>query len=204
MTSKEKTVIHLLLRSTRKTILIISTVLLTACSSTPASIQLSPKLSVAQTAQPLQSKSGWSIGSQDQRIAHYLIEISSGDDAATLINESQSSRLIIENNLRKQWLKEGLTYQADSPSKIEIQLIKLLTKVEQKNLTYENQSKIVINIKLRTENKIFSKTFTSRFTEEGIFTPEIKKLNTQLNTQLSQLLNEIIKDPELNAKLQQL
>jgi len=197
-------VIHLLLRSTSKTILIISAVLLTACSSTPASIQLRPELSVVQTTQPLQSKSSWSIGSQDQRIAHYLIEISSGDDVATLINESQSSRLIIEKSLRKQWIKEGLTYQADSPAKIEVQLIKLLAKVEQKNLTYKNHSKIVINIKLRTENKIFSKTFTSRFTKEGIFTPEIKALSAQLNTQLSQLLNEIIKDPELNAKLQQL
>lgn len=196
--------IHLLLRSTRKAILIISTVLLTACSSTPTSIQLRPELSAIQTTQALQTKSSWSISSQDQRIAHYLIEISRGDDVATLINESQSSRLTIENSLRQQWIKKGLTYQPDSPAKIEIQLIKLLTKVEQKNLTYQNHSKIVINIILRTEKKIFSKTFTSRFTEEGIFTPAIKKLSTQLTTQLSQLLNEIIKDPELNAKLQQL
>ena len=191
--------IHLLLRSS----IILCVVLLTACSSIPASVQLRPELSVVQKTQSLQGKSSWNIGSQDLRIAHYLIEISSGDGVATLINESKSSRLIIEKSLRKQWIKEGLTYQADSPAKIEVQLIKLLTQVEQKKLTYKTHSKVVINIKLRTENKIFSKTFTSRYTEEGLFMPGIKNLNAQLNTQLSQLLNEIIKDPELNAKLKQ-
>ncbi len=196
--------IHLLLKSAHNALLIISAVLLAACSTSPASVQLQPELSLNQTGKLLQSKLIWNISSQDQRIAHYLIEITDGDNAATLINESQSSRLIIENVLHKQWIKQGLTFKADSEDKIDIQLIKLLAKVEQNTLTHNINSKIVIKVKLSSENTIFSKTFKSRFNQEGVFTADSKQVTEQLNDQLSQLLNEIIQDPELNAKLQQL
>ena len=91
-----------------------------------------------------------------------------------------------------------------SKNKINIQLIKLLAKVEQNTLTHNIDSKMIIKVELSTKSKIFSKTFTSRFTKEGPFNVDIKKTAEQLNIQLSQLLNEIIQDPQLNAKLQQL
>ena len=195
--------IYLLLKNIHKAILFISSFLLVACSTSLVSMQLQPELSSTQTA-PLTSKVVWEISSQDLRIAQYLIEVTKGEDAATLINESQSSRLIIENALQQQWSKHGLIFTANSTDKINIQLIKLLAKVEQNTLTHNINSTIVIKVKLKTKNKIFSKIFRSRFTKEGPFAADIEKVSEQLNVQLSQLLNEIIQDPELSAKLQQL
>lgn len=198
---QEITVTYLLLSKTYRTILIISAVLLMACSASPSSVQMQPEVSVKQTEQ-LQGDLTWRIGSQDQRIAHYLIEIVNGDNAARLINESRNSRAITEQVLQNQWIKQGLVIQADSPNIIDIQLIKLLAEVEQNSLSYKLDSNIIITVKLYADNKIFSKTFKSRFAKEGAFTADVKKVSEQLNDQLSQLLNEILQDSELNDKLQ--
>ena len=195
--------VYLLLKKIRQTTLIICTILLVSCS-TPISIQLQPELPANQTALPLTNKTAWKIDSQDQRIAQYLIEVTKDEGAATLINGSQNSRLLIENILQQQWSKLGLKFNDNSADKINIQLIKLLAKVEQNTLTHNIDSKMIIKVELSTKSKIFSKTFTSRFTKEGPFNVDIKKTAEQLNIQLSQLLNEIIQDPQLNAKLQQL
>ena len=196
--------VYLLLKNFRLTILIISTLLLVACSTSPISMQLQPELSSNQAAVPLTSKTIWEINSQDHRIAQYLIEVTKGEGAATLINESKSSRLIIENTLQQQWSKRGLRFNTNSTDKINIQLIKLLAKVEQKTLTHNIDSKIVIKVELNTKKQLFRKIFTAHLTKEGAFTANIKKVSEQLNIQLSQLLNEIIQDPQLNVKLQQL
>lgn len=196
--------INLFLKNIRQSILLISPLLLVACSSTPISMQLQPELSSGKAAATLTSKTIWQINSQDHRIAQYLIEVTKGEGAATLINESKSSRLIIEKALQQQWSKHGLRFNTNSADKINIQLIKLLAKVEQKTVAHDIDSEIAIKVKLSTKKQIFSKVFTSHLTKEGAFTANINKVSEQLNTQLSQLLNEIIQDPQLNAKLQQL
>lgn len=164
---------------------------------------LEPKITNAEKNQSLKNNISWSISSQDQRIAHYLIEISTGDDVATLINEEKSSRAIIQKALNDQWKAQNLSLINESDYHIDIQLIKLLGKVEQSSLSHELNSNIVIRIKLSSEKQTFSKTFTSHFYSKGPFTANSNKVSEQLNTQLSQILNEIIQDSELNSKLQQ-
>ncbi|WP_415225460.1 YajG family lipoprotein [Psychromonas sp.] len=196
---------YLLLKKAYRAILITSTVLLMACSTSPTSVQLQPELSFKKT-EPLMGSLIWGVHSQDQRIAHYLIAIENGDNenAARLVNESRNSRVIIEKVLQEQWIKQGLAIQADSANIIDIQLIKLLAEVEQNSLTYKIDSNIIIKVKLHADNKIFNKTFNSRFGEEGVFTADVEKVTKQLNDQLSQLLTEILHDSELNAKLQKI
>lgn len=195
----------LLLKKISKNLLLLSSLLLTAaCSHSPSSVTLQPELLVKETDKSLQSNLTWNMNSQDQRIAHYLIEISSGDDAATLVNESQSSRLLIEKVLRRQWQEQGLRFTSDSSYKIDLQIIKLLAQVKQNNFSFDLNSNIIIKVKLSSENKTFSKTFTAHLTEEAPFSANVEKITEKLNTQLSQLLTEIVQDPELTAKLQQL
>ncbi|MCG6199945.1 YajG family lipoprotein [Psychromonas antarctica] len=195
--------LHLILKNAHKTMLVMSAILLVACSTPPTSVQLQPEISFKQTGEIQQSALMWKISSQDQRIAHYLIEVTRGDNAASLINESQSSRLTIENLLHEQWAEQGIALQATSKNTINIQLIKLLAKVEQNSLTYKTDANIVIEVKLTAENKIFNKTFKSHYGQEGVFRVSEQTVTKQLNDQLSQLLNEIVQDSELNAKLHQ-
>ena len=196
--------IYLILKKISQSTIIMSIILLVGCATPPVSIRLQPNLAMNQATHPFTNKTAWEINSQDHRIAQYLIEVTKGKGVAILVNESQSSRLIIENTLQQQWHNHGLNIKTNSADKINIQLIKLLVKVQQDPVVHNIDANIIINVELKTENKVFSKIFRSHSTKEALFSADIKKTGKQLNIQLSQLLSEIVQDPELNAKLQQL
>ena len=164
---------------------------------------LEPELVNAEKQLSFDSDLKWSLSSQDQRIAHYLIEISTGDDVAILINEQKSSRLVIQQALNEAWLALDLSFTEESIYKIDVQLIKLLAEVEQSSFSHQVNSNIVIRIQLSSDQQKFNKTFKSHFYSKKQFTANNANISEQLNTQLSQLLNEIVQDPELNSKLQQ-
>lgn len=182
--------------------LVSATFFLFSCSNVPSTMQVQPKISNEKNIPVINSDINWSLSSQDRRIAHYLIEISAGDDVATLINESDSSRLIIEQTLNAQWLAQGLALSPNNDYKIDVQLIKLLAKVKQSTYKHKINSEVVIKIQLKSNNKTYGKTFNSRMMSEAPFNADSVKISTQLNEQLSQLLTEIVKDPELNTRLE--
>lgn len=187
-------------------LLLLSTLLLTACATPPNSLQLAPQLDDTSITTQVKSAHSWQLTSQDLRTARYLIAISSGDDVATLVNESSSTRAIVEQTLQAHWLKQGHTFSTDSANnyQIDIQLIKLLAQVEQGAVSHESDINVVLKVQLSNAHTTFSKTFRSNFKEEAPFNASVDKLTEQLNTQLSQLLNQVVQDSELNAKLLQL
>lgn len=196
--------LFLLKQAIKKLFLLTSLLYIIACSHSPTTIMLQPELAVNEKSRSLQSNLTWHMRSQDQRIAHYLIEISRGDDVATLINESKSSRMQIENSVRKQWLAQGLNFASDSQYKVDLKIVKLLAQVKQNSLSFDLNSNIIIRVKLSSNSKTFTKTFTAHLSEETLFNASVSKVAEQLNAQLSQLLTEIVQDPELTDKLQQL
>jgi len=186
--------------------LLFSLLFLSACSNTPSSLQLTPQLNTDNITSPVESDQKWLLASQDLRTARYLIAISTGDDVATLINESSSTRAMVEQTLQAHWAKQGHIFTSDSYNeyKIDIQLIKLLAEVEQATLSHESDINVVIKVQLNSDKTTFSKTFRSHYEEKAPFNANVNKLSQQLTTQLSQLLDQIVQDPELNAKLLQL
>jgi uncharacterized lipoprotein len=187
-------------------IILLSTLFLSACSNTPTSLKLTPSLDTNITVNKVEKKQKWALNSKDFRTARYLIAISTGDDVATLVNESTSTRLIVEKTLQKHWVNQGyrFTDKAGNSHQIEVQLIKLLAKVEQGTVSHETNINVIIKIQLNSDKSTFSKTFRSHYEENAPFRANIESLTTQLNTQLSQLLDQVVQDPELNDKLLQL
>ncbi|WP_041771403.1 YajG family lipoprotein [Psychromonas sp. CNPT3] len=180
-----------------------SVFILSACSSQPqnsVALQL-PTINAPTTS--LQSNMTWQLTAMDRRIAHYLIAISDGDDVATLINEKNSTLMLIKTRLQNAWEKQQLNIKDanDSAPKIEIHLIKLLTNVQQNTFSYTQSGQIQIKISLSTQQKHFSKMFSQNYSQEGAFKADVNDLTTNLNTQLTTLLNSITQDTELNAKL---
>jgi len=188
--------------------LLLSTLFLSACSTTPSSVKLTPQLTKTSNMPQItaEDKPSWLISSDDFRTARYLIAISSGDGVAELINESESSRSMIENVLYTQWEKQGVTFNEEKNNayQLKVQLVTLLSEVEKGTVSDESDNNIVIKIQLTSDKKVFSKTFRSHSQEEFPFRASVDKLTEKLNTQLSQLLDQIVQDPELNAKLLQL
>ena len=186
--------------------LLLSVLLLSACSNTPTSLQLTPQLDVNIPTTKIESDKKWLLTSQDLRTERYLIAISSGDEVATLINESTSTRTLIEQTLQTHWLKQGHQFSNKKINgyQIDIQLLKLLAEVEQNTMNHETDINLVIKVELKSESTIFSKTFRSHYEEKAPFSASVDDIAQQLNKQLSQLLDQIVQDPEVNDKLAQL
>jgi uncharacterized lipoprotein len=183
--------------------LLLSTLLLAACSSTPTSLALTPKLDTKIETNQIQNKQNWLIKSKDLRTARYLIAISSGDEVAELINESTSTRMVIEKLLQDHWQKQGyqFTNKTNNSHQIEVQLVKLLAEVEQGTISHETEINAIIKIQLKSNQKTYSKIFRSNYEKKSPFSAKVDALGEQLNAQLSQLLEQIVEDEELNNKL---
>lgn len=174
-----------------------------SCTSIPTSIELQPSINNQLSTPSLKSTNKWAISSQDFRVALYLIEISKGDDVAILVNESKSSRKLIEGQLSQYWQKNGLLVNDDKSNntKISIELQEMLSKTKQASFSHKTTEKIRIKITLSNDSKTFSKTFKSRNYNEAGFSANIETLNTNLTNHLSDLLEQIVQDDELNNKI---
>lgn len=174
-----------------------------SCTSIPTSIELQPSINNQLSTPSLKSTNKWAISSQDFRVALYLIEISKGDDVAILVNESKSSRKLIEGQLSQYWQKNGLLVNGDKSNntKISIELQEMLSKTKQASFSHKTTEKIRIKITLSNDSKTFSKTFKSRNYNEAGFSANIETLNTNLTNHLSDLLEQIVQDDELNNKI---
>ncbi|TEW54371.1 hypothetical protein E2R68_08850 [Psychromonas sp. RZ22] len=183
--------------------LIIATLLiLMGCSTIPADLNINSKQPLETGTYQFSNPHAWQINSQDYRIARHLIEIVDGDNVAQLINERQSLRVLVENNLKQAWITNKLKTANVSDYKVDIRLIKALTTVTEGAVSYNASTQMIIKVQLTYQDKSFVKLFRSNNQWEAPFSTNVSRIREELNKQLSQLLNQIIKDQELNDKLQ--
>lgn len=174
-----------------------------SCAQTPTHIKLEAVANVPSSTQTFNNQQSWQIDSQDLRVARHLIEIVNGDDVATLINEQDSLRLLIQEQLTSAWKQKQLNTTAKSNYEIDVQLVKALASVTESTVSYQVDSNMMIKIKLQHQQKTFVKLFRSSNQWESPFSANIADINEKLNMQLSQLLGQIIQDQELHDKLNQ-
>lgn len=187
----------------KKTVIITALFTLIGCSSVPTDININPELNLALGQHSFNSELTWQVNSQDLRVARHLVQIGDDDEAAQLINEQQSLRLLLQKNLTNAWLGNKLKITPQSDYKIDIKLMKALATATEAVLTYEVKSQLIIKIQLTHQGKKFVKLFRSNNQWKAPFSTDVTRITEELNTQLSELLSQIVQDEEMNARLQQ-
>jgi uncharacterized lipoprotein len=187
----------------KKTLIISTLFTLMSCASVPTDINIAQELNLKVGTYTFTNPTEWQISSQDLRIARHLVQIVDGNKAAKLINEHQSLRLLIENNLSQAWMSNDLKINNISDYTIDIKLLKALATVTEAAVSYEVRSEMMIKVQLEHQGKKFVKLFSSNSQWEAPFSASIPRMTSELNTQLVELLNQIVQDQELNTKLQQ-
>ncbi|WP_413692840.1 YajG family lipoprotein [Psychromonas sp. KJ10-2] len=193
-----------MLKTSFKGLLLSASILtLLGCTATPSYTNITPQLQLESNRQVFTNQQPWKIDSQDLRIARYVIEISSGDGVATLINEQQSLRLLVEKSLTQAWTDNNLKLDNNSDYQVDIKLVKALAKVTESTLSYDASSQMIVDVALSHQGKHFHKIFRSTKQWDGAFANQVNNITEQLNKQLSLLLKQIVEDQELNSQLQQ-
>lgn len=176
--------------------LLISGVLgLSACSSQPQQVTLTPSIEVNDSAQHSIIAA---IKSQDLRSNRFLISIhQEGEEQAQLISSGNNLRQSIEQQLSSAWQQQGIGFVPDSPNLITIDILELANKVEESSVKHTASSVMRLKVTIDTPQKTLSKQFRSTHTNEGAFSVNVSKQSEAMSQQLSELLTQIANDPQL-------
>ena len=176
--------------------LLISGVLgLSACSSQPQQVALTPSIEVNDSAQHSIIAA---IKSQDLRSNRFLISIhQEGEEQAQLISSGNNLRQSIEQQLSSAWQQQGIGFVPDSPNLITIDILELANKVEESSVKHTASSVMRLKVTIDTPQKTLSKQFRSTHTNEGAFSVNVSKQSEAMSQQLSELLTQIANDPQL-------
>ncbi len=176
--------------------LLISGVLgLSACSSQPQQVALTPSIEVNNSAQHSIIAA---IKSQDLRSNRFLISIhQEGEEQAQLISSGNNLRQNIEQQLSSAWQQQGIGFVPDSPNLITIDILELANKVEESSVKHAASSVMRLKVTIDTPHKTLSKQFRSTHTNEGAFSVNVSKQSEAMSQQLSELLTQIANDPQL-------
>lgn len=186
----------------QKTLFISSLLTLISCAVIPTDINIIPDLDLKAGTYTFTNQNAWQVDSKDLRIERHLVQIVDGEKVAQLINEHQSVRLLIEKNLSDTWLNNKLKIADQSDYKINIKLIKALATVEEKTVSYQVKSELILRIQVVHQGNIYVKSFKSNNQWEGPLTASIPRITKEMSAQFAELLNQIVQDEELNDKLQ--
>ncbi|WP_168195210.1 YajG family lipoprotein [Shewanella sp. SNU WT4] len=179
--------------------MLISLLFLSACSSTPSIIALSPQLD--PIAKQLHQVVPIAISSSDARSDNAVVKINQANGKVTLVSPAESPSLQLENMVRTGLSQAGYRIDPASSTHMNIALSTLLTDVNQSTFDYETKSNIIINVTATSGNKTLTKQYTIRGSRSDILTADYASLELELNKLLAEITRSIIVDPELNRFL---
>ncbi|MBV7315913.1 YajG family lipoprotein [Shewanella sp. NIFS-20-20] len=181
-------------------LILLSTLLLAGCASTPPNvIVLAPSVS-GITAQ-IQQSTPLAITTLDTRKANFVVQFNQEDEAAKLVSPAEPPRQQIEAMMRQGFTDAGYQIDPASSTELTLALQTLLTQVDENALNYEASTLIIINVVATRGNQTLSKQFSNRGLRTGPFSADFASLELELNSLLAEISTAIITDSELNQFL---
>lgn len=174
---------------------LIMLVTLTACSTAPTHLIVAPELTVITNQQYTEQQIQLNV--VDMRTGNHIVQILKEGEAATILSSQQRLEEIIADTLSKAWKSQGLRFNELSEKKVKITIDKAVISVNQKTMSYDTQSEIVLSVEIVNSTQTLTNTFKIRSNSEGPLKADIAVLERDFNQQLSQVLNSIITSKDI-------
>lgn len=183
----------------RIVLLLVLTVLISACASAPTTLVLSPT-SIVSANIPVVSAT---IGLQviDQRAQHEVLQIHRAEQAPQHINNSRLVSLMLKKSFHQQLLNQGYQISQTSPITMTVVINEMLISLNQHSFTYDATNKITLKIKLKSNDRQLTKTFKSKGLSHGILSADFAVLERIFNQQLGELISQAANDPAVRTFL---
>ncbi|MFT5757144.1 MAG: putative lipoprotein [Alteromonadaceae bacterium] len=175
--------------------ILITTIALTSCASAPKHIVISPDVIVNVT----KDYQGQSINLRliDRRAATHIVQILKEKQAATLISSQQIITEIIDEALRPQLIKQGLTLTSQAENNFDVIIDTALISVQQDLLKYQASSVIVLIAKISNAEQTLTKTFTIKGSSNGPLSADNAVLARDFNQQLAKIISQLVNNNEI-------
>lgn len=179
---------------------------ISACSSAPSHIIISPE--VSQLSSNLPSLSGQSLSGkslaltvEDFRANHHLVQILKEGKAATLINGQSQLTELIKTSLLKSFKQQGINLNSASQNQLKVTIQTALINVEQTLFNYTTKSNIELIAELNNGNGTITKNYRVNGSSKGPLKPDLAVLGRDFNQQLGKALTRLLTDPELLSEV---
>lgn len=169
--------------------------LITACSSGPKHIVVSPELIGFSKGVYFDNKI--QLNSIDQRSANHVLQIITHNQPAKLLSSQNNLTNIINQAIEPVLRKQGITVDQFSNTRLEIIIDTALINVQQDLLNYKATNTISLIAKVHQNNKTLTKTFKTKGQSKGPLTADIAVLERDFNNQLASTLVKITNDLEI-------
>ncbi|GLP96800.1 YajG family lipoprotein [Paraferrimonas sedimenticola] len=177
-----------------------SLALLAGCASQPL-----PQLALSPAAVTVTDSHQGSLHltSQDLRNANYIASINKSDEAAQLIGPTEPPRQLLQRLLSDAFSKQGYQMSASAPVSMQLNLVTLESQVEQGAFKYQNDSQVVVNLKVDNGKQILNKTYKGNAQRKAPLTANAADIELELNSLINSVLQDIANDDELHQFIAQ-
>lgn len=173
--------------------------LLVACSSAPTHVILAPE--ITQIPHHKYQNTHVSLKVVDMRASNHVVQILKEGKAATVLSSEQRLEKLVAAVMTDTWKKQGVQFNQLSNTQVKIIIDKAITSVNQKAMSYDTQSEIIITVKIETPKQTLTNTFKSRGNSEGVLKADIAVLERDFNQNLNTLLTQIVNSKDVKSFL---
>lgn len=175
---------------------------LAGCSTQVTQITLDPEgMSPYKRFVPI-PLTGLTISVRDLRPQNFLIAIAKNQkEQLQIISSATNVRQSIEQALIQGWQAKGLRLKPGKQVAIEVDIKKLVNKVNQTNLDFQAEIEMQLQVVVDTSKTRLTKQFQSTQTSTGPFKVNVFTQEKLMNRQLSDLIQQILNDSELHEAI---
>ncbi len=126
-----------------------------------------------------------------------------GQSEILLPNETEP-HILIADQLARGFLEQGLVFENGAPVRIQLNLEKLLAKVNRPKILYNATAMSHITLIVTNRGTTLTKTYDRESNRESATQPPVKDLEKMLDDQLTDIVKQILQDEEVRAAIRAL
>ncbi len=176
-------------------ILVVLSLVLSACSSAPSSVILAPQVNNPTSSVYMNKQA--SLVVSDLRTQNHLIQILKTGKAAELLSPANDITATVNQSLSQQWTSQGLNIGSDSAINITVFIDAALVSVQQETVKYTAQSEIRLRVQIQKDDKTLTNHFKSKGQSNGPLSADIAVLERDFNQLFGRVIEEVMANQEI-------
>ncbi|GAA6172224.1 hypothetical protein NBRC116592_18940 [Colwellia sp. KU-HH00111] len=169
---------------------------ITSCASLPSHVIIAPDITASSAINHHNKLAQLNV--VDMRTANHIVQIVREGDAAIILSAQQRLEDTLSESLTQQWLKQGLTFDANASNQISIAIEQALIRVNQETFKYQAQTHIILKVTLNNGEETLTTTFKNSGNSNGPLQADIAVLERNFNQRLTNVLQQILMNEQLN------
>ncbi len=174
--------------------------LLGGCASTqPIYLHLSPE--VKTPSWQYNNMPSVALTSADLRVNKHIVIINEKEKKTQLINNDAPINDVLADKLGQALSEQGVNISANANTKLHLEVIQLLTEIEQYRTKHTAKNTIELRLVVTTPSRKITKQYKNITSNESSFSPSSADLEAALDKLLAGVLGQMLADKQVQQEI---